>query len=87
MKQVKKSLVDELLNLRREWWERARAHRVRKVVSMEITHKAMNVEREIRNTVAVEFDFDDLANIVARNKLSNECYYGMLRACGFEVAE
>lgn len=86
MKQVKKSLVDELLNLRREWWKCARVGR-RKTVSMEITHKAMNVEREIRNTVAVEFDFDDLANIVARNKLSNECYYGMLRACGFEVTE
>ncbi len=84
MKQVKKVYVDKLLSLRRDWWARAAAG-ISNAASMEITHKAMSIERKIRNTAGVEFDFDDLASLVAREKLSDECYYNLLRDCGFEV--
>ena len=84
MKQVKKVYVDKRLSLRRDWWTRAAAG-ISNAASMEIIYKVMSVERKIQNTVGVEFDFDELASLVAREKLSDECYYNLLRDCGFEV--
>lgn len=84
MQKVKKSLVDELLNLNRFLWKNFDS------LQDEERNKTISKTSELERQLSQQsknpfFFFDELAGIVARGKLSDECYYGMLRACGFEV--